>query len=143
QKLAVLIGDNFNSEEVLNTIDALKENGVILEFIAPTLKEVAAEGGESIQPDKTFTNAHPSLYDAVYVAGGSASNQKQFDQHVKEYIYSHYNYFKPIGIASDQEMYLENIAEKDAAGVMCASDNNDFSQQFVNTIAQKRFWERS
>lgn len=142
QRVAVLVGNNFKTEEVQSTLEILKDNDVIVEIVSANLKEVCGEEDYSLQPDKTFSIAHPALYDAVYVVGGDADNQKQFDQYVHEYVYSHYKYFKPIGIASGQESYLKKIAKKAAPGIVRATNNKNFAHQFLESIAQKRFWER-
>lgn len=142
QKVAVLVGNDFNTKEVRKTLEMLKENDVMIEIVSDTLKEVSGEKGYSLQPDKTFSTAHPAIYDAVYIVGGKAVNQKQFDQKVRNYVSSHYQYFKPIGIASGQDAYIEKEAEKDAPGIVFATGNTKFVQQFLENIAQKRFWER-
>lgn len=143
QKVAVLIGNGFNGEEVQNVLQAFKENGVLFEKIGETLKTVTCSKGNELEIDKSFLTVHPVLYDAIYVVGGNSEKQLMFDQHISDFIKMHYMHMKPIGVAAGGEQYLLNTEENNLDGVIVASENPDFTNQFIAAIAQKRFWDRT
>lgn len=143
RKVAVIVGENFHSEQLQEMLKQLLDHDVMLDIISATLQEQVGDNGATVQPNKTFTTAHPALYDALYVVGGQAKNQKQFDGYVEEYIASHYKYLKPIAIAGGQEHYLENFVSETAPGIVLGANNTKFAEQFLENIAKGRFWERT
>lgn len=143
QKVGVLIGNGYNGEEVQNTLDSFKQNGVLFELISEKLGIVTCATGTELEVDKSFLTVHPVLYDAIYVVGGTAGNQMMFDQHIADFIKMQYMHMKPIGVATGGEQYLLNTEENNLDGVVVAGENTDFANQFITAIAQHRFWERT
>src|SRR5690625_4262507 len=80
QKVAVLIGNGFNDEEVKTTITTLKDQGVFIDIISQKLGEVTGQHGAKLKVDDTLTTKYSVLYDSLYIVGGSAENQRNFDQ---------------------------------------------------------------
>ncbi|MBY0223153.1 catalase [Mammaliicoccus sciuri] len=143
QKVGVLIGEGFNGKEVKETLDTLKENGVMVEIIAEKLGSVTGEDGTVLEPTKTFLTVHPSLFDAIYIAGGKSQNQLKFDQIIFDFVRMQYMHLKPIGVSSGKDSYIAQTEHNNGIGVVSATDNPDFANQFVAAIAQKRFWDRT
>lgn len=52
-------------------------------------------------------------------------------------------HMKPIGVAAGGVQYLLNTEDNNMDGVVVAEENADFANQFINAIAQKRFWDRT
>lgn len=142
QKLGVLIDNGFPSEEVLNTLNTLKSNGVFIEVISENLGTVTGRGGTSIKVDRTFQTAYPVLYDSIYVVGGKADNQKYFYQQIQEFIHEAYKHYKPIGIATSAEGSIRASEENNLEGVIFAQENPKFANDFLIAIAKQRFWNR-
>ncbi|GAA0301718.1 catalase [Gracilibacillus halotolerans] len=142
QKLGVLIDNGFPSEEVLNTLNTLKSNGVFIEIISEKLGTVTGTGGTSIKVDRTFQTAYPVLYDSIYVVGGKADNQVYFYQHIQEFIHEAYKHYKPIGIATTAEGSIQASDSNNLAGVVFATGNQNFANDFLAAIAKQRFWNR-
>lgn len=142
QKLAVLIGNEFNSKEVKDVIEILKDHGVFIDIISQNLGKVTGDDGSELKVDETFTTKFPVLYDSIYIVGGKVDKQEEFNQAIMEFYYDSYKHYKPIGIASSGESFMDSIESKNAEGIIYAKDNPDFQDQFVAAIAQKRFWNR-
>lgn len=53
-----------------------------------------------------------------------------------------YKFYKSVEVAESGEAYLEKIEHKNPSGVIYAKENADFDKQFVDAIAQRRFWDR-
>lgn len=142
KKVAVLIGNEFDDKEVENTLIMLKEKGVFVHVISEQLGEVTGAKGTNIPVTDTFLTTHPTLFDSLYVVGGKSKNQKQFDNHVKEFLNSHYKYFKPIGLATTGDYYVASMSRENLIGVVFAEDSKDFADEFVAAIGKARFWNR-
>lgn len=142
QKVGILIGNNFNSKEVKGIMDLLNNNGVFFDIISERLGPVTGDNGEQLDVGETFKTKSPVLYDAVYVVGGKATNQAEFDQKVMEFCREVYQHNKPIGVATTGQTYIEQSKFNNTTGVVSTTNNNNFGNDFINAIAQKRFWDR-
>lgn len=143
QKVAVLIGNGFNDEEVKRTLDALQKNVVFIDIISERLGTVTGKNGTKLKVEDTFTTKYSVLYDSIYVVGGSAENQAMFDQGVNEFIQEAYKHYKPIGVATTGQSYIKKSKQNNLAGVVFAADNLNFGEDFVKAIAHQRFWDRT
>src|SRR5690625_4685499 len=143
QKLAVLIGNEFNDEEVGSTLDSLKNKGVFIDIISDRLGEVRGRGGETLKVDETFTTKYSVLYDSLYVVGGKVKNQKGFNQNILDWVQEAYKHYKPIGVATTGTNYIHSRQNNNLAGVVFAKDHSNFAQNFVDAIAKQRFWNRT
>ncbi|MFC0300847.1 catalase [Virgibacillus soli] len=143
QKVGVLIENGFNSEEVRNTLDTLKQYGVFIDIISEKLGHVTGSDGTKLKVDGTFTTKYPVLYDSIYVVGGRADNQARFNQDLMEFIYEQYKHYKPIGVATTGQRYLQPSENNNLLGVVFAANNPNFGEEFVGAIAQQRFWNRT
>ena len=142
KKVAILIGDDFNDEEVEKTLSALKEEGTFVHIVSDQLGEVKGTNGTALQVTDTFLTTHPTLFDSLYVVGGTSKNQQKFDDQVQEFVNMQYKYFKPIGIATTGAKYLAEQDQEKLVGVVLAEGNSGFEEEFVAAVAKGRFWER-
>ncbi len=142
QRVGVLIANGFDDQEVKATLDALEQGGAFVHVISDRLGPLTGSGGMAIEPDETFTTAHPVLFDAYYIVGGTSEQQKAFDAYVAEYFRQAYKYFKPIGVASTAQAYLQLSEHNEPHGVLNARDGADFPQHFAAAVAKQRFWDR-
>jgi len=142
QRVGVLIGDGFDDQEVGATVEVLRQNGVFVHVLSDRLGNVTGSGGQRITVDQTFLATHPVLYDSYYVVGGQAADQLTFDRNVAEFFRQGYKHYKPIGVATTGEAYIELFGENDRVGVITAADDSEFGESFLEAIAQQRFWDR-
>lgn len=140
QKVGILVGNGFNGQEVNQVIDALKQNQIFFEIVSEKMGPVTGIDGTVINASKSFVAVSPVMYDTIYVVGGSATNQTKFDHDIMHYLNTAYNYFKPIGIASTGQIYIQK--QENTLGVVCATNNPDFVNDFITAISQQRFWGR-
>lgn len=142
QKVGVLIGNDFNGSEVRHVLNELKRCGVFIDIISQKLGTVRGNDGSQIEVKETFKTKYPVLYDSIYVVGGRTENQKQFNQNIMEFIYETYKYYKPIGLATTGECYMNKSNNNNLEGIVFARNNPKFIGEFISAIAKKRFWNR-
>ncbi|KRG13171.1 hypothetical protein ACA30_16350 [Virgibacillus soli] len=140
QKVGVLIGNGFNSNEVTNVLNYLKQNGVFIEIVSEKLGTVTGADGTQIKVNKTFITTSPYLLDSLYVVGGRAKNEAKFHQDVMNFVRVAFSHYKPIGVATTAQSQFQIKA---SAGVVFAGNNPNFERNFISAIAQQRFWERT
>lgn len=143
QKVGVLIGNGFNGQEVTNVLNILQENGVFVDIISEQLGTVTGDDGTKIKVNKTFLTSSPYLVDSIYVVGGNTAYQDKFMQDVSDFVHVAYKHYKPIGIASTGQLYIQTSENNNLAGVVFAANNPNFGKDFVAAIAQQRFWNRT
>lgn len=144
QKLGVVIGNGFNGREVTSVLDYLKENGVFIEIISDKLGVVTGSDGTKIKVTETFITYTPYQVDCLYVVGGtSGTNQERFSREVQKFVHKTYEQFKPIGVATTGQSYIQATEQNNLAGVVFATNSPDFAKEFLHAIAQHRFWNRT
>lgn len=143
QKVAILIGNGFKDKEVNHVIKTFTDCGVFFDLISEKLGYVIGENGTSLKVDGTFTNKYSVLYDSIYIVGGKADNQELFDQNIREFFYEQYKHYKPIGVATTGQSFIQTTPNNNLAGVVFAENNPKFAHDFVAAIAKQRFWNRT
>lgn len=140
QRVGILIGNGFNREEVNQVINLFNENWVFFDLISEKLGPLTGVNNIVLEANKTFLTTAPVLYDTLYVVGGQAANQAKFDQDIKYFIDLAYKHYKPIGVATTGQPYIQTNGNM--AGIVSATNNPNFPNEFINAIAQQRFWDR-
>ena len=92
--------------------------------------------------DETFLTVHPTLYDAIYVVGGEADNQKKFTMDVVDFINEAYKHYKAIGIASTGKVFFEQSNGEVGPGIITNENTISFADDFINAVAEHRHWDR-
>lgn len=142
QKVGVLIGNNFNDREVLNTLRSLEEQGVFIEVISEKLGTVTGRNGSEIKVDKPFVSTYEVLYDSFYIVGGTVMHEQNFNDNVMTFLQQAYKHYKPIGVATTGTHYFHGDDINNLPGVVFAKNNDQFAKQFLAAIAKQRFWNR-
>jgi len=142
-KVGVLIGDGFNSNEVTNVLNFLQKNGVFIVIVSEKLGTVTGSDGTKLKVDETFITTSPYLLDSLYIVGGSSTNQVKFNQDVVNFLNVAYTHYKPIGVATSAQTFIQPSGKSNLAGVVFAANNQNFGNEFINAIAQQRFWTRT
>lgn len=141
-KVGVLIGNGFNGQEVANALHVLEEYGVFVVIVSERLGTVSGADGSKLKVDQTFLTSSPYLFDSLYVVGGSFNNQEKLNQDIMNFVHNAYTHYKPIGVASTGQSFIQASPGNNLAGVVFARNNPKFGEEFVNAIAQQRFWNR-
>jgi len=142
QRVAVLIGDQFPEHEVFETVNVLEEHGAFIYYISDRLKEVRGDGGTKIEVTDTFLSTHPVLYDSLFVAGGTGTDETTFNEYVMSFISQMFNSYKPIGFTTLGEKYFPIQSTNDIPGLFYYGHTNNFPQAFTEGVAMQRFWSR-
>lgn len=143
QKVAVLIGDGYNGEEVTDVLNQLQQNGVFIDIIGEKLGTVTGFDGTEIEVDQTFISTHPVLFDSFYIVGSNSEGESKFHQNIETFIEEAYKHYKPIGVATTGEGHFQNWSQPSLIGVVFVSNSSDFGNEFVDAIANQRFWSRT
>lgn len=142
-KVGVLIGNGFDSEEVINVLNLLNKYGVFIVIVSETLGTVTGDDGKKLKVDESFITTSPYLLDALYVVGGRHKKQERFNANVNKFINGAYKLYKPIGVASMGQPLMSASKGNNLAGVVFATNNPNFGEEFILAIAQQRFWNRT
>lgn len=141
QKVGVLIGDGFNGPEVKNVLHFLQEYGVFVVIVSERLGSVTGADGTELKVDQTFLTSSPYLLDSLYIVGSSKS-QGKLSHDIKNFVHNAYTHYKPIGVATTGQSFIQPSEGNNLAGVIFARNNPNFDEEFVSAIAQRRFWNR-
>lgn len=134
RKVAVFI-DEDTDYDVARLMDTLKEEKLKPEIVAPKLGETP--DGEMIK--HTYEAAYPVLFDALIVVQPEKPS-KPFLKHAKTYVQETFNHFKPIWVIGDGKDFVEDKMKKEP-GIKLTTD--DRTLEFIEEVAQHRFWERN
>lgn len=143
QTVGVLIGNGFNGQEVTNVLNFLQKNGVFINIVSETLGTVTGADGAQLKVDKTFLTTSPYLVDSLYVVGGQSKNEAKFHQDITDFVNTAYKHYKPIGVATTGQSFIQPSKSNNLAGVVFAANNPNFGKDFVSAIATQRFWNRT
>ncbi|WP_226526876.1 catalase [Metabacillus niabensis] len=142
RKVGVIIGPDFNGDDVVKVCHALKAEGIIVEVISDKLGIQKGLDGTEITVDHTFLTSDSVLFDAIYAAGGKDVSQKFKDQ-ATYFINEAFSHFKAIGASSEGISWLPKGVMEDSPGVILEDENmNKFAQDFVQAISSHRHWNR-
>ncbi|WP_313892239.1 catalase [Psychrobacillus sp.] len=142
-KVAVLIGNGFDLDEVEAVIKTLRRFGVQYSIVAQRLGVIKSEEGHKVKVNETFLTTAPVLFDSLYVVGGKADNQAKFNSDMTYFINEAFKHFKPIGFAASGIPFFDASNANVGPGILFATGNPEFGNEFVKAIAQQRFWDRN
>lgn len=142
RKIGVLIGNGFIGEEVKRTINALLEEGVVVDIISEKLGHLRGDNELGVEVDETFLTVHPVLYDGLYIVGGEVGNQKKFENDIVNFINEAYEHYKPIGIATTGKSLFEKSNGQTGPGIVSNSETSNFDELFIEATAVHRHWDR-
>jgi catalase len=152
RQVAILAADGVDENSLNAMKKALEAAGAQTKIIASHLGYIAAENGKQIIVDQSFLTATSVLFDAVYVPDGAKSASLLTDEPDAIYFINEaFKHCKAIAAdgagaylldltAAGTKIRNENKAEKEhmAFGILI----NRNSKEFINAIANHRFWER-
>jgi len=155
RKVAILAADGVDDKALTIVKNALKAEGAVAEVIAPRLGVITAENGAEIPVDKGLFTVASVLYDAVYVPGGTNSVATlAADADAVHFLNEAFRHCKAIAADAGalqviEATYFSKKLPVDKAndtvlqdGVVINNNPKKLAQQFIEAIAQHRFWER-
>ena len=158
RKVAVLVADGHDHESLSAVLELLEEAGAKPMVVSTRLGTCSGDGGE-IEIDKTFATAASVVFDAVLVAGGSASAATlQGNGDAVHFVNESFKHAKPVaaigaGIDVLGAASLPGVEQADPGDATTVSDQgvvtagagagaNDMAAQFLEAIAAHRHWDR-
>ena len=151
RKIAILAADGVDELSLSAMKEALEGAGAKTKIVAPFLGLIAGAGGKSIKADESFFTTASVLFDAVYVPDGLHASALQGEPDAIHFINEAYKHCKAIAAdgagvkflnatAAGTKINIQSDTEKSntANGVII----NGSPKDFINAIAQHRFWER-
>ena len=150
--IAILAASGVDENSLNSMKQALEAAGAQTKIIAPHLGFIASDNGTQIKVDQSFLTAASVLFDAVYVPDGAKSTAVlKNEPNAIYFINEAYKHCKAIAVEGKGKELLEltdvgikihheNKADNEhmAYGVLL----NRTSKEFINAIAQHRFWQR-
>ncbi len=153
RKIAILVADGANENDITTIKEALTRKGAMAEVIAPRGVFITAGNG-TIKADKTLITVSSVLYDAVFVPGGTDSAATlQAEADAIYFLNQAYKHCKAIAASAEGLQVLqatdfskklpENTGKTSVnEGVVIGNNAASISEQFIASIAQHRFWAR-
>lgn len=160
RKVAILAENGFNLSEFSELMKKLQQEGVSADVVSTNLGMINSADGQQLEANKNYLTAGSIMYDAVFIPGGRASVDcliKQGDS--LHFVNEAFKHCKAIGATNEAVDFLQvsqiagvNLAGPDSKGeivnhlgvvsIRNMSNMDDFSQNFINAIAQHRHWDR-
>jgi catalase len=159
RKIAILVDEGYNYDDVSEVMQALKGAGARTDLISKYMGMLKSSSEEEIEVNKNYLTAASVLYDAVYVPGGKESiDALKMQGDAIHFINEAFRHCKPLGATGEGIEFLKianlldiKYASKESAdkvisdkGVVTAIkvNNGSFSDSFIAAIAKHRHWDR-
>lgn len=160
RKIAFLISEGYDYNSVNELRNILQDNGSTVELVSKNLGMLNSADGKEMKIEKSFSTTSSVMYDAVFVPGGekSAGNLKSQGKAL-HFINEAFKHCKPIGAAGEGiellrasgisgiqfangESRTEYLSDKGIVTTLNSDDIENFSEAFMEAIAQHRHWNR-
>jgi len=168
RNIAFLVGEGFNFLEYEGVKGALNAAGANVFTIGPKRQPVASAGGKSVAPDHHFEGMRSTLFDAVYIPGGSHVSSLLKQGRVIHWVRESFGHCKAIGATGEGVALVKAAAEVEGVQFSATSDVVDsygvvtagsvgeqagsspldlvggasFVESFARAISKHRCWER-
>jgi catalase len=150
RRVAILVADGCDAEDLSALADRLTSAGAVPRYVSTTLGLVQPATGDPIEVDVSLEAAPAVLYDAVVLPDGAeAVEALRADGRTLEFIKDQYRHCKPILAvgASDQLLTACGIdtglpSGRPDPGVITALDARAASDGFIAAIAAHRHFAR-
>ena len=144
RKIAVLAADGVDDASLSDVKSAIEAEGAIVEIISPRQGHISSAKNAKIAVDQSFLTAASVLFDAVYIPGGKGSIAALLDEpNAIHFINEAYKHCKAVAFDKAAITLLEaTYIAVSEAGVIVSKDSNSVAADFIDAIAQHRFWER-
>ncbi|WP_233595544.1 MULTISPECIES: catalase [Corallococcus] len=147
RKIAVLVADGVDADELMAVRKELEAQGAQLKIIAKRLGTVKAANGKDVAVDKSAMTTASVEYDGVFIPGGAASVATlKKDGEARHFVQEAYLHCKTVGVSQDAEDVLKacEIAPT-APGIVSgakAGAGAALASAFAAALAKHRHWDR-
>jgi catalase len=148
RKIAILVADGVNADDVEVVWDGLRDLGALPEILAPRDGTVRAADGAAVQVTRPLSTVHSVLYDAVVVPGGAESVRTlSADGKAVHFVTEAYKHYKAIGALGEGSELLLTARVPDGGldqGVVVTDrPDGEFVKQFGDAVAAHRHFSRA
>jgi catalase len=147
--IAILAADGVDDVSMNNMKLSIEKAGARIKIIAPHLGNIISSGGKTVKVDQSLLIAASVLFDAVYIPDGTKSASSLKENHNAVSFINEANLHCKAIAANGAGVELLQITE---AGLGIKGKNKSFNRmgvlinctpkEFVEAIAQHRFWDR-
>jgi len=150
RRVAVLVADQCEGEELVAVADRLTAEGAVPRFVSTRLGSVQPKSGDAIEVDVSLEATPSVLYDALVLPGGTKSiDSIRADGRALEFIRDQYRHCKPILAARASSALLDACGISTTlddgqpdTGVIVASSLEHGADEFIAAIATHRHFAR-
>ncbi len=148
RKIAFLVADGFDANDVKTMKNALEKQGATAKIIGIKASGVKDASGKKMKVDHALRTVASVLFDAVYIPGGAESIKTLSNEpDVIEFVNEAFRHCKAIAGSGEavnflkKETYIRK-AKNDTAVILSEDDAKGAAKDFINAIAQHRNWDR-
>jgi len=140
RKIAVLVGDGVDSDEVEAMLETLTGAELLAETIGPRAGTVSAHAGP-MKVNRAAPNAPSVVYDAVIIPAniGKALAVQTLAQ---RFVHEAWRHGKPIAVAPDAQSFLEAAGVPVSDKGITVAGGPEMALQLIKDLAQHRFPRR-
>jgi catalase len=158
RKIAVLVAEGFNSEQVMQLKTTMEAGGATVETISKYQNSLESAEGDLVEVDMSYVTTQSVLYDAVFIPGGTHADMLKMQGDALNFVHEAFKHCKPIAAMAEgvdflrstniQGVRLHEPNSQDEVmvdrGVVTATNGggNSFNDAFFQAIAQHRHWNR-
>lgn len=97
RRIAILVGDGFDSVEAQSIRGALKAGGAVTFLIGPRRGEIQARSGPAVMADHHFEGMRSTMFDAFLIPSGDHADVLRTNGRVIHWIREAFGHCKAIG----------------------------------------------
>jgi catalase len=147
RKIAILVTDGVNADDVEVVWDGLRDLGAQPEILAPRDGTVRAADGAAVQVTRSLSTVDSVLYDAVVVPGGAESVRTlSADGKAVYFVTEAYKHYKAIGALCEGSELLSAArvpdGGRDQGVVVTDRPDGEFVRRFGDAVAAHRHFGR-
>ncbi|SFF91883.1 catalase [Pontibacter chinhatensis] len=159
RRVAILISDGFDCNELTQVKQALTDAGAHVKIISKYLGTCKASNGKEVLVDMNHVTSGSVMFDAIYIPDGRTSIEAMLKEgDALHFVSEAFKHCKPIATSGEGIRLLERafvlgvtFAEKTSRdvvshkGIITAgndADADDFAEKFIAAIKKHRHWER-
>jgi len=117
KRIAILATDRFEQSKLLQPLEALREEGALVEIVSP--KDGVIQGmdhmieGQKVTVDTLLENALPANYDAIVLPGGvHNSDALRVNEHATDFVRSFFEDKKPVAAICHAPLDLDQCRRR-------------------------------
>ncbi|WP_138416628.1 catalase [Aquibacillus sediminis] len=160
RKVAILIEQGFNYNDVSQFMTALTSAGVHADIVSKNLGMITSSDNQQLEANKSYATTTAVMYDGLFIPGGkTAVDQLMTHKEAKDFVNDTFAHAKPLGATNEgvdllQVADVKNVvlAEPQSQaqiytdmGVVTVRNTTDltaFHHEYVDALAQHRHWMR-